>query len=109
MTEKIIHTTVNILGKIYPIRCRESEVSALQAAADYLHREMLDVQSSGKVINLERIAIITALNITCQLLEQNQQKTQLITKINHKISQLQEKLDAANLSNKQMELHYTDG
>src|SRR5689334_20515049 len=97
MTEKIIHTTVTILGKIYPVRCREPEAPALMKAAEYLNQEMLDVQSSGKVINLERIAIITALNIAYQLLEQDQQKSQLITKINQKINALQEKLETATV------------
>jgi len=108
MTEKIIHTTVNILGKIYPVRCRESEEAALQNAANYLHEEMLHVQSSGKVINLERIAIITALNIACQLIEQDQQKSLLITKINQKINQLQDKMDLANAKSKQMEMIYSE-
>ena len=108
MTEKIIHTTVNILGKIYPVRSMESEVQALQKAANYLHEEMLNVQSSGKVINLERIAIITALNIACQLIEQDQQKSLLIAKINKKINQLEDKLDLATAKSKQMELMYSE-
>ena len=108
MTEKIIHTSVTILGKIYPVRCRESEVAALMQAAEYLNKEMIDVQNSGKVINLERIAIITALNVAYQLLEQDKQKTLLINKINQKIGELQDKLETATLKSRQMEMVYLE-
>ncbi|HXW60196.1 MAG TPA: cell division protein ZapA [Myxococcota bacterium] len=108
MTEEIIHTTVNILGKTYPVRCRESEVAALHKAASYLHDEMLRVQSSGKVINLERIAIITALNLAYQLLEQDQQRSQLISNINQKINQLEDKMDTATVASRQLEMVYSE-
>lgn len=108
MTEKIIHTTVSILGKIYPVRCRESELPMLQKAAEHLHQEMVSVQTSGKVINLERIAIITALNITYQLLEQDQEKSRLVTKINNKINELQNKLETATVKSAQLELAYSE-
>jgi cell division protein ZapA len=93
MTDKTVNTTVEILGKPYPIRCPESELQALQQAAKYLHEKMSEVQESGKAINLERIAIITALNITYEFLQGDQQKTSIATKINQHIMHLQEKLD----------------
>jgi len=93
MTDKIVSTTIEILGKPYPVRCPESEVSALQQAAKYLHDKMAEVQESGKAINLERIAIITALNITYEFLQGDQQKNTMTTKINQHILDLQEKLE----------------
>lgn len=91
--DKTVSTTIEILGKPYPIRCPESELQALQQAARYLHEKMLEVQESGKAINLERIAIITALNITYEFLQVDKQKTNITTKINQHIMHLQEKLD----------------
>jgi cell division protein ZapA len=93
MSEKIINASISILGKIYPIRCQESELHSLEQAAAYLNEQMMEVQDSGKVINLERIAIITALNITNQLLQQSQQKNNLMNKISQHLNRLQEKLD----------------
>lgn len=107
MTEKIISTTIDILGKKYPVRCKDLDESSLQKAADYLHKEMLEVQNSGKVINLERIAIIAALNISHQLIEQDQQKSHLVTQINQKINQLHDRLDHAMTQSMQMEMDYS--
>jgi len=107
MTEKTINTTIEILGKYYPVKCMESELKSLQQAADYLNSEMKQVQESGKAINLERIAIITALNMANQLLQVDQQKSGLMNKINQRIAQLQDKLDGAINKTLQTELVYT--
>lgn len=86
-------TTVDILGKPYAIRCAEEEVNALQSAASYVDQCMKEVQASGKAINLERIAVITALNIAHELLQAKEQKISVVQRINERLSQLQEKID----------------
>lgn len=95
MTEKIVSTTIEILGKYYSVRCPESDLPSLQEAASYLSSKMEEVQDSGKAINLERIAIISALNITHEFLQSKQQKVNVIDKINMRIATLQEKIDMA--------------
>lgn len=107
MSSPIVTTTIEILGKQYPVRCVESEVLSLQQAASYLNKQMQDVQDSGKAINLERIAIITALNITHQLLQLNSQQASLVSRINQRITQLQTKLEDA-LGGHQTELVYSE-
>lgn len=95
MSNPLSNTTVEILGKPYAIRCPEEQVDSLQAAADYVHKRMLEVQESGKAINLERIAIITALNIAYEHLQNDQQKTSLMQRVNARLNHLQDKLDIA--------------
>lgn len=107
MSDKTISTTIEILGKIYPIRCLESELSGLQQAASYLNKRMQEVQSSGKVINIERIAIISALNIAYQFLQFDQQKNSLVHNVNKRLGQLQERLDHALVKHKQKDLIYS--
>lgn len=107
MTNKTVNTTIEILGKPYPIRCPESELQSLQEAAEYLNQKMSEVQESGKAINIERIAIITALNIAYQFLQIDQQKSTLVSKINQRISNLQDRLDTAINKPMQTELIYT--
>lgn len=105
---KTISTSIEILGKFYPVRCQEAELELLQQAAEFLNKKMVEVQESGKVISLERIAIITALNIAHQFLQLDQQKTSLVGKINHRISQLQNKLETViNKHPQQTELVYS--
>jgi cell division protein ZapA len=59
---------VFILDKSYRINCPENEQESLRASGQYLDRKMRDIRSSGKVLGLERIAVIAALNITHELL-----------------------------------------
>lgn len=107
MTDKTINTTIEILGKFYPIRCPESDVESLQQAAKFLDEQMASIQASGKAINLERIAIMAALNISHQLLQQDQQKDSWVNKINSRITTLQEKLENAINKHLQTELIYS--
>ena len=107
MTDKIVSTTIEILGKYYPIRCPESELPSLQEAAALLNRNMMDVQDSGKVINLERIAIISGLNIANQLLQMEKQKGSMIQSITQRVAQLHDKLESALTQAMQTELIYT--
>lgn len=106
MSNNLVNTTVEILGKPYPIRCSEAEVAALQQAADYLNKQMQEVQDSGKAINLERIAIITALNMAHQLLQLDAQKTSWLQKVNQRLNHLQDKLDDAINASLQTEMIY---
>lgn len=59
---------VFILDKSYRINCPENEQESLRSSGQYLDRKMREIRSSGKVIGLERIAVIAALNITHELL-----------------------------------------
>lgn len=106
MSNKTISTTIEILGKPYSIRCPESEAKSLQQAAELLNQKMLEVKESGKSINPERIAIITALNFAHQFLQLDQQKVSLVDRINHKLTQLQDKLDTSLNKALQTELIY---
>lgn len=107
MTDQSNSTTIEILGKPYPVKCPESELESLQKAAEYLNKKMEEVQASGKAINLERIAIITALNIAHEFLQAGQQKEGIVQKINQRILKLQSKLDEAINQVQQAELIYT--
>ncbi|OGT60164.1 MAG: hypothetical protein A3E85_04220 [Gammaproteobacteria bacterium RIFCSPHIGHO2_12_FULL_45_12] len=106
MTNQFVTATIEILGKFYPVKCPAREEAALQETAKYLNKKMSEVQESGKVINLERIAIITALNMAHEFLEQDRQKGSLTSKINQHITKLQDKLDQALEQSSQTELIY---
>ena len=56
------------MGREFRVACPEEEQAGLLEAVDYLNRKMLDIRDGGKVIGLERIAIMAALNIAHELL-----------------------------------------
>ena len=59
---------VTIMGREFRVACPEEEQAGLLEAVDYLNRKMLEIRDGGKVIGLERIAIMAALNIAHELL-----------------------------------------
>lgn len=59
---------VSIMGREFRVACPEDEQEELLAAVSYLDRKMREIRDSGKVIGVERIAIMAALNIAHELL-----------------------------------------
>jgi cell division protein ZapA len=57
-----------IMGREFRIACSDNEREALLEAVAFLDRRMREIRDSGKVIGLERIAIMAALNITHEYL-----------------------------------------
>jgi cell division protein ZapA len=61
--------TVRILDKDYQVTCPEEQEAQLVTSAKYLDKQMRSIRDSGKVIGLERIAVMAALNIGYELLQ----------------------------------------
>ncbi len=63
-----VAVTIRILDREFQIGCPPSEKAALLASAKYLNQQMQEVRDSG-VMGAERIAILAALNISRELLQ----------------------------------------
>jgi cell division protein ZapA len=59
---------INVMGREFRVACPENEQKGLLEAVDYLNKKMSEIRDHGKVIGLERIAIMAALNISHELL-----------------------------------------
>jgi len=59
---------VNVMGREFRVACPEDEHKELLEAVDYLNKKMEEIRDNGKVIGIERIAIMAALNIAHELL-----------------------------------------
>ena len=65
---------VKILEKDYLVACPPEKQNALESAAGHLDDKMREIRSSGKVLGIERIAVMAALNIAYELLESSRDK-----------------------------------
>ena len=65
--------TVKILDKEYQVACPEEQQAELVVSAKYLDKQMRSIRDTGKVIGLERIAVMAALNISYELLQASEQ------------------------------------
>lgn len=59
---------INVMGREFRVACPENEQKELLEAVDYLNKKMDEIRDNGKVIGVERIAIMAALNIAHELL-----------------------------------------
>ncbi len=86
---------VYLLGKEYPIVCPQNEEHDLLIAARYLDGKMRQIRDSGRVFGAERIAVMAALNIAHELIQQQQENRLLSSGLSDRLSTLNEKVDAA--------------
>ena len=59
---------VTIMGREFRVACPQGEEESLLASVEFLDRKMREIRDGGKVIGVERIAIMAALNIAHELL-----------------------------------------
>lgn len=69
MSEMFAHITIRILEKEYQVSCPAEEKANLLASVELLNKKMREIRDSGKVIGLDRIAIMAALNLANELLK----------------------------------------
>ena len=82
---------IKIMDKEYLIGCPEGSEAELFVSADYLDQKMREIRDTGKVLGLERVAVMTALNLSHELL---QNKAQQQEKIEERIQKLSQKIDS---------------
>ncbi len=103
MKEEIIPVSVKILEKEYRIACASNHKESLEQSAALLNDKMHEIRSSGKVIGSDRIAVMAALNLAHELLQQEQQ-TADTSHITQQIKKIRTKVDSTVNSSKQLEI-----
>lgn len=100
------HTvTVKILEKEYQVACPEEQEAELVVSAKYLDKQMRSIRDTGKVIGLERIAVMAALNISYELLQASEQGAgDAAPPAEDSVSHLNRKLDEALYQLRQLEI-----
>jgi cell division protein ZapA len=98
--------TVTILDKDYQVACPPDQERALIDAARHLDKQMRSVRDSGKVIGLERIAVMVALNTAYELLNKNTnaQASETSSAGLEQMKKLGEKIDDALQRFRQLEI-----
>jgi cell division protein ZapA len=96
--------TINIMDRDYQISCPANEVEALETSAKYLDKQMRKIRAGGKVIGLERIAVMAALNITHELLNHSEKSNEISQGANEQVRRLTTKIDDAINFYRQLEI-----
>jgi cell division protein ZapA len=96
--------TIQILDKEYRVACGPEEEQALLEAARYLSKKMQEIRDKGRVIGVDRIAVMAALNLAHDLLQCQAGSLQDSESATAKIRLLCGKVEKAVNKSKQMEL-----
>jgi cell division protein ZapA len=96
--------TVSILEKDYQVACPREQEQELIQSANYLDRQMRSIRETGKVIGVERIAVMAALNISHELLQSSMASDDGEALAPEGVRQLNRKIDEALYQFRQLDI-----
>jgi cell division protein ZapA len=95
--------SVRILEKEYQFACPASERNDLLNSAEFLNAKMRQIRDSGKVVGLDRIAVMAALNLANDLLRNRNLDEALEASVGLRLKSMRERVESALETGKQME------
>ena len=104
MSDNLAQVSIRILEKEYQVACPAAEKPDLVAAAELLNRSMREIRERGKVVGLERVAVMAALNLANEVIKFRSRDEELNTSFGSRIESLRDKLDIALGNSKQLSL-----
>lgn len=104
MNEMYAHVSVRILEKEYQVSCPANERTDLLDSAEVLNHKMREIRDSGKVVGLDRIAVMAALNMANELLQTRAKDEALEDNVGHRLKVLSDRVESALGGNQQLDL-----
>jgi len=104
MTESYAQVSVRILDKEYQVACPASERTDLLDSAEVLDAKMREIQNTGRVVGLDRIAVMAALNMANDLLRAQARDRQLDGDVSARLKNISDRVESALGSAKQLDL-----
>lgn len=80
---------INLLERNYRVMCPTGQESALRAAAEQLNTRLNDTRSATKLTNIEQIAVMTALNLCHEWMQEKAAQTEKMAALEDKVHLLQ--------------------
>jgi len=78
--------------------------SALLDAAEFLNARMREIRDTGKVVGLDRIAVMAALNLAHEFLKGKDRESRLDNGVGQRVRALRERVEGALGKSQQLEL-----
>jgi cell division protein ZapA len=102
--DRVTRVSVRLLDREYQVACPAEERSDLLDSAEYLDAKMREVRDSGKVVGLDRIAVISALNLANELIKLRRNGSSVDAELGTKLQKLRERVESALEKGQQLEL-----
>ena len=96
--------SVRIMEKEFVVACPYEERSALLDAAEFLNARMREIKDTGKVVGLDRIAVMAALNLAHEFLKVRDRETRADSGAGNRVRAMRERVESALGKGQQLEL-----
>lgn len=93
MNQEINEVTIKIMDKDFKINCPKDKLQTLQESATYLDNKMREISKSGKIANIDHLAIITALNLTRELMNYKKRQNTYIKGLTDSVKKLKFRIE----------------
>ena len=87
--------SVKILDRDYEVSCRHDQVDDLVRAARSLSARMREIRGTGKVVGLDRIAVMAALNFAHDYLEVEERLARVVADTEDRAGRIAERVTEA--------------
>jgi len=104
MTKPNAQVSVRILDKEYKVACPADERTDLLDSAEVLNAKMLEIRDSGRVVGLDRIAVMAALNMANDLLHAQARDRLLDGDLSERLRNISDRVDSALGGSRQLDL-----
>ena len=94
MTDPIAQVSVRILDKEYQVACPASERTNLLDSAEILNEKMREIRDTGRVVGLDRIAVMAALNMANDLLHAKARDEVLDGDVSSRLRSISDRVDS---------------
>jgi cell division protein ZapA len=95
VNESTVAVTVHILDRDYVVACAADERIGLIEAAQRLDADMRQLRNASRSAGLDRIAVLAALNIAHELIQERHRSSQGGNELTRELDALRQKLDTA--------------
>ncbi len=103
MSEQYAQVSVRILDKEYQVACPAGERTDLLDSAEILDARMREIRDKGRIVGLDRIAVMAALNMANDLLHSKERDKALEADIS-RLKVISERVDSALGGTHQLDL-----
>ncbi len=104
MTDQIAQVSVRILDKEYQVACPADERTDLLDSAEILNSKMREIRDSGRIVGLDRIAVMAALNMANDLMHAEKRDQELDGDVSDRLKLISDRVDSVLSGTQQLDL-----
>ncbi len=104
MNEANAQVSVRILDKEYQVACPASERTDLLDSAEVLNTKMREIRDAGRIVGLDRIAVMAALNMANDLLHAQERDKLLEGGISDRLKLISDRVESVLGNTQQLDL-----